>query len=794
MPNINTILANLNANYSQITDLISTPYLFIDDLKYGKDEFDGVFVSEPFGSAILRLSSGELIWVGAAGTAETVKNVRKFNNNYELDENFICPDFEENSDGIVNTVDVQSSGKIIIGGNFSTLDGSPYGKIARLNSNGTIDSTFNLGEAGFDGAISQIKVLDDDTIIVVGYFNSYNAVSVPGICKLDEDGVLVASEDFDASGVADLDGNVLCLKIDASDKIYVGGSFTTRLLKLNADGSQDTSFYHGTGFNGDVKSIEIDGDGKLFVGGDFTTHNGTACNPGIVRITTATGSAKTITNIAISSGGTTTITSASHGLVTGDTITISGSDSDSDIDGNWIVTVSNNNQFTIATSSVTVAGSNGSLVKTAGNLDYSFENQGSGLANTGPTLLVNSIAVQSNGKIVVGGHFNSYDESQKGLIIRFNSDGTEDTSFDTGFGFNIQGSSWGDPQVSQILINVDGSILCTGNIMAYQFSVANSFVKLSSTGTNSGIQILKYKFTCGITDGGNDMYDGGNFFNTNLTQSFETVRNNGILDVEGALEASIPNTHSPGLDQNAYKNASNEQAYLPPMDGQVKSGTNYFGAGSQYFTNYYPKLFVLVAVDISIDEFCVSGNVGSNGDTLNNVYFEQQVNGKLYSIFMKTNVENGEDDPSINHIIIIPGKSTNLTQIVNPDGLSYDDHAIQGLNSRNELYFLNIARAEAQELSTADASLIVEAFLNLIQGTDPEIVADFDCSPVLTTRDTDGSLDTVLDVNGNSVQRTLNGILVKRNGQYKIFGKINDGGQYDNNIQTLTDYLSVVEN
>lgn len=75
------------------------------------------------------------------------------------------------------------------------------------------------------------------------------------------------------------------------------------------------------------------------------------------------GAAKTITNIAISSGGNSTITCVGHGLSSDDVILISGSDSTADIDGTWTITVSNEDEFTIPSSSVSVAGNSGTFQK-----------------------------------------------------------------------------------------------------------------------------------------------------------------------------------------------------------------------------------------------------------------------------------------------------------------------------------------------------------------------------------------------------------------------------------------------
>jgi hypothetical protein len=45
------------------------------------------------------------------------------------------------------------------------------------------------------------------------------------------------------------------------------------LIRLNLDGSKDTSFNLGTGFNSQVRTISIQADNKILVGGGFTTFN-----------------------------------------------------------------------------------------------------------------------------------------------------------------------------------------------------------------------------------------------------------------------------------------------------------------------------------------------------------------------------------------------------------------------------------------------------------------------------------------------------------------------------------------
>lgn len=84
------------------------------------------------------------------------------------------------------------------------------------------------------------------------------------------------------------DNNVFAMAIQINGKVIVGGHFTTykgvacptRLVRLNLDGSLDTTFNNGggtRGFNGLVDSIAIQPDGKIIVGGNgFSTYNGVA--------------------------------------------------------------------------------------------------------------------------------------------------------------------------------------------------------------------------------------------------------------------------------------------------------------------------------------------------------------------------------------------------------------------------------------------------------------------------------------------------------------------------------------
>jgi hypothetical protein len=218
----------------------------------------------------------------------------------------------------------------------------------------------------------------------------------------------------------------------------------------------------------------------------------------------------------------------------------------------------------------------------------------------------------------------------------------------------------------------------------------------------------------GIEDGGDDMYDGANYLNTNLTQVYADVNESQSDDGDdGGVKAmaSIPYTHTQADNQD------DDNEYIdPPMDGTVQDGTNYFGLGSYYFTNMYPGMFVMVAAGINITEFSVTGNIGADGD---GVYANavSPIGTKNWTMFFKSIDDDDNHDPTINHIILVPGVATGLTQEYD-DSNEHDDHAIFGLGGRSRLIFIVVAtQPAAGPISESAALAIAQRVLEVIPNT-----------------------------------------------------------------------------
>jgi hypothetical protein len=212
----------------------------------------------------------------------------------------------------------------------------------------------------------------------------------------------------------------------------------------------------------------------------------------------------------------------------------------------------------------------------------------------------------------------------------------------------------------------------------------------------------------GIEDGGDDMYDGANYMNTNLTNSYDTVKGGEIDDNDVLAAASIPYTHT----QPDNEDDSNENDN-PPMDGSVRNGNSYFGSGSRYFTNMYPGLFMMIADVVSVSEFSITGDVGSDSESINAGSIENVVPD--WTLFWKTNYGDSSD-PSINHLILIPGSASGIThEFEDVDGDDNDDHAVIGIEDRSRIAYAVVSTQPGTEvLNSSEFIQVAEKILEII--------------------------------------------------------------------------------
>src|SRR5947209_7696786 len=206
---------------------------------------------------------------------------------------------------------LQSDGKVIIGGCFTDYNGTTRNRIARLNADGSLDTTFDPGTGADGTTVFTIALQSDGKVIIGGNFNNYNGTARKGVARLNSDGSLDTT--FDPGTGAD--SFVLATALQPDGKIIIGGFFTSYngtsrnyIARVNSNGSLDTSFDPGTGAGCAVYASVLQSDGKVIIGGCFTDYNGTTRNR-IARLN-ADGSLDTTFNRGTGAAATTVFTIA----------------------------------------------------------------------------------------------------------------------------------------------------------------------------------------------------------------------------------------------------------------------------------------------------------------------------------------------------------------------------------------------------------------------------------------------------------------------------------------------------
>lgn len=308
---------------------------------------------------------------------------------------------------------------------------------------GSIDPTFNSG-IGANGPVRDMFILPDGKILIGGQFTHFNTVPRGRIARLMPDGSL--DQTFDpGTGAND---RVLAVAAQADGKVMIGGWFQlyngvarNRIARLNTDGSLDTTFDPGTGLNADVTGIRVQPDGKILICGNFQTYNGVSRNM-IVRV-----------NADGSLDGT-----FSPG--TGGNLPIE----DMELQPNGKIVIAG--PFTSFNG---IQRQRIARLETTGALDPTFDPGG------GSNDPLHSVALQADGKVLIGGSMTTYDGVARNRVARLNNDGTLDMSFDPGTGANSI--------VWDVQAQTDGRILVGGWFTSFNGTGCGFFVRLENDGS-----------------------------------------------------------------------------------------------------------------------------------------------------------------------------------------------------------------------------------------------------------------------------------------------------------------------
>ena len=418
--------------------------------------------------------------------------------------------------GTVRTITKQFDGKILVGGDFTLYGSTSCNYIARLNTDGSYDSTFSIG-TGFNANVRTIAVQNDGKILVGGAFTTYQGSSYNYLVRLNSTG----SVDSGFSLGTGPDDIVNTIVLQTDQKILIGGLFidydsnvTGNIARLTVAGFYDTSFDTGfLGFNNTVYTISVQSDGSMYVGGDFTEYDGYSTSK-IARLT-------------------------SDGL----------------IDASFSIGAGFNNSVyhirLLNNLNIIVAGAftlyntvpNSRIVELTYNGSIAAVSYGSGYNSS-----VRKTVVELSGNYLIGGDFTTYNSSNANYITRLNSNGTISTNYPFPT-TRFNGS------VYDIYVENSSNYLVGGNFTTYNGSSANYITRLVenpyvwiSTSNNLFTNISTTSlFTSTVTGLGTAGY-------ISTTQLFSTVT--GIGSVGGGVSQSVVNSTITGLGTFGYISTS----------------------------------------------------------------------------------------------------------------------------------------------------------------------------------------------------------------------------------------------
>jgi uncharacterized delta-60 repeat protein len=355
--------------------------------------------------------------------------------------------------GIISSLALQPDGKILIAGDIVTsVNGTNHYNLVRLTTNGTVDTNFQFGA---DGIIHSVKLQTDGKILLAGY-SIGSDTNRNGIARLNADGTRDASFQPGTDATSSLiacavqsDGKLACI----GSYVYVGGTNRNGIVRLNPNGSVDLNFHPSTGApNNASAAIALQGDGRILIGGGFTLVNNTN-RERLARL---------------NNDGT-----LDPGFNPGSSINAGVNSLAIQADGKVII----GGDFTIVGGA---ARNRVARLNANGTLDTSFDPDAGPAGPYNGFLRVAVVAVQPDGKVLVGGDFSSFNGISRNRLARLNTNGTVDTTFVPWSGAPLVNYAF---QPTTFAVQPDGKILVGGNAALASSSDGTGLARLNANGS-----------------------------------------------------------------------------------------------------------------------------------------------------------------------------------------------------------------------------------------------------------------------------------------------------------------------
>lgn len=639
------------------------------------------------------------------------RGIARLNADGSLDSNFSTG---TGPDNLVTTVALQSDGKIVIGGYFTHVNGFARQYLARLNTDGSLDTNFT---AGANNYVFSILVQSDDGIIVGGMFSTIAGANLTAIARLNSDGTIDSSFN-PVNGVGSW--NVFGAALQSDGRILIGGDFQTLdgtqhpgIARLNADGTVDTGF--NASANNLVTSFALQADGKIIIGGQFQAVDGvyllylarlntdgtldTAYSPPLQNLTSPG-----ITSLLVDTNGE---------LLAGGWFNtyLARFNANSTVDASLTTSTGISGSYVFMSvlqpdGNILIAGNFNSVdgqlrqgiarLQTNGLLDATFDPgpmMNVALFNSVSNPIVYSAALQTNGQVVIGGAFTNINGFDRRNIARLNADGSVDTNFNPGTGT--------DYNVYNVGIQPDGKILISGGFVMVEGVAITNFARLNSDGSLDTTFNPPPGVTPTVLMQSNGQIIGTYAFMTNGVNEYSVVR----LNPDGSLDPTFLSV--PCDCSNAI---GTESPIGIQQDDKIIVGTTYGNVGGPFVSDI-ARLNADGTPDLTFNSGVVNGYL--NGTVLDRS-IAQQPDGKLL-LWGDFTLFNGVPAPGLVRLMVNGDVDTNFSAgtganqpidsiSIQPDGKSVISG---GFTVVNGIARGLIARIDGGSMSSGQAPVII---------------------------------------------------------------------------------------
>ncbi|HYF36326.1 MAG TPA: delta-60 repeat domain-containing protein, partial [Prosthecobacter sp.] len=362
----------------------------------------------------------------------------------------------EGADSNVLAVAVESDNSLLVGGSFTRVNGVPRARLARVRADGSLDAAFApvIESDQPQTYVAAIGVQGDGKILIGGVFTSVNGSDATSLARLNADGTLDSTFNLGA-GLFDGDpatggavGAVNAIAVQPDGKVLVAGRFTLvngqavpYLGRLNTDGSVDTTFNSGVGVclmcdPPHIRQLRLQSNGMVLVAGVFNRVDSFFMNS-VARLQSTgavdlafmptVGSQEQVSALAVGPG-------------------------DQPI-------------IAITTQETDGPRTRLMRFNTDGSVDAAFAPEAVAGDGSVPHP-VTALATDSSGRLLIAGRFNRVGAAPRHGLARLNADGSLDAGFDLGAGFGnavLPPASSGDPLVTVLVPHGNGGIVVGGN-------------------------------------------------------------------------------------------------------------------------------------------------------------------------------------------------------------------------------------------------------------------------------------------------------------------------------------------